>query len=69
VIDDRRHARNEALREWIDRGASCPFCGSLRLDVDLTSEVPKPELMRINCDTCGYIAFFEPSKFGQPRRS
>jgi hypothetical protein len=83
VVDDRRRARNEELREWIDQGARCPFCGSLRLDVDPTFEIFKPEpqrhepqirrnkpyeFMRVNCGTCGYISFFEPSKFGPPRR-
>jgi hypothetical protein len=78
MVDERRRARNEPLREWIDQGASCPFCTSLRLDVDPTFELPKTEpqidrdkpceLMRVNCGTCGYISFFDPYKFGPPRR-
>jgi hypothetical protein len=68
VVDDRRYTRNEALRKWIDQGARCPFCGSLRLDVDPTFEASKPELMRVNCGTRGYVLFFETSKFGPPRR-
>ncbi len=92
MVEDRRHARNATLRDWIDQGARCPFCGSLRLDVDPTSETPKPEFsgslpafgtnkpetqtgrnvpnnfMRVNCENCGYILFFEPSKFGSPGR-
>jgi hypothetical protein len=82
-MEDRRRARNATLREWIDQGARCPFCGSLGLDVDPTSETPQPEpqrpesqirgnepydFMRVNCDNCGYISFFEPSKFGSPER-
>ena len=83
MVDDRRRARNKALREWIDQGARCPFCGSLRLDVDPTFETPKPEthiletqirrnlpnnFMRVNCENCGYISFFELSNFGSPGR-
>jgi hypothetical protein len=78
MVEDRRRARNATLREWIDQGARCPFCGSLRLDVDPTFETPEPEtqigrtqpynLMRVNCVNCGYISFFEPSKFDSPER-
>ena len=81
--EERRRERNEALREWIDRGARCPFCGSLHLDVDATFESPqlepqrheaqitsnKPyEFKRVNCSTCGYVLFFNPSEFGPPSR-
>ena len=63
MADDRRRERNETLREWIDQGASCPFCAALRLDVDPTFEVPRTELIRVNCVTCGYVLFFDPSTF------
>ena len=81
MVEDRRRARNTTLREWIDQGARCPFCGSLSLDVDPAFETPKPEtqrpespirrtepynFMRVNCGNCGYISFFEPSKGGAP---
>jgi hypothetical protein len=83
MVEDRRHPRNATLREWIDQGARCPFCGSLSLDVDPTFETPKSEtqspesqnrynepytFLRVYCGNCGYILFFEPSKFGSPGR-
>jgi hypothetical protein len=81
--EDRRRPRNETLRKWIDQGARCPFCASLRLDVDPTTEIAKTEpqadephpnpnepygFMRVNCLTCGYVSFFDPAKFGPPSR-
>jgi hypothetical protein len=66
MVDDRRLERNETVREWIDQGARCPFCASLRLDVDPAIE--PSEFMRVNCLTCGYISFFDPAKFGPPSR-
>jgi hypothetical protein len=83
MVADRRRPRNATLREWIDQGARCPFCGSLRLDVDPTFETPESEtqspesqitynepynFMRVDCVNCGYVLFFEPSKFGSPGR-
>ncbi len=83
MVDDRRRERNATVREWIDQGASCPFCASLRLDVDPTFEIPRTEpqrhepqiernkpseYIRVNCVTCGYVSFFDPSTFGPPGR-
>jgi hypothetical protein len=43
MVDRRRDARSESLRERISSGASCPFCNSPRLEVDTTFQVSPAE--------------------------
>jgi ribosomal protein S27E len=89
MVDRRRDARRDVLRELDDKGVSCPVCGSTHF-CNVGFDMPKPEtpssdrradvrakpdkpdkphaFIRATCGDCGNVLFFDPDRFGPPKR-